>query len=271
MNAICYCGQPCDGTYACGSCTTEAWNALDRLPALLVELDVARTRQVRLTDGTGRTSGSPLPWNESASAMGLRLAARLWALVSACADAHLASTEAAETEPWPRLDTDRGAARWLMCRVEALARVPWGANEMRRLVHLTKRGWHLVDHPPERIFAGPCSLCGHDLYATPGEPVVVCAACQTPEDVDRRREFLLAKVDDQLVTATEMARALTTLGQPVTPERIRQWKHRGRILSRGSSAAGVPVYRVGDVVSLLVAETERAAERAAERSGNQAV
>jgi len=267
VNATCHCGQPCDGTYVCGSCVNDFWNALDGLPNLLTELDVARTRQVRLSDGTGQAGGLPLPWNESASAMGLRLVTRLWALVSACADAHLSSTEEIETEPWPAIDTDRGAARWLMCRAEALARVPWGAEEMRAIVHLGRRGWHLVDHPPERIFAGPCGLCGEDLYATPGEPVVVCGACRTPEDVEERRAFLLAKVDDQLVTATELARALTTLGQPVTPERIRQWKHRGRILTRGSNPAGAPLYRVGDVVSLLVADAERVSTRATSSAG----
>lgn len=260
MNATCRCGQPCDGAYVCGSCTTDLWNVLNRLPDLLDELDIARTRQARLADGTGRTVGRPLPWNEPASRVRAELLHRLWSLVSACADAGIASAEETQREPWPVSGDDRDATRWLMCRVEPLARVPWGPDALD-LVRVAARGWRLVDHPPERIFAGPCGLCGEDLYATPGEPVVVCGACRTPEDVEERRAFLLAKVDDQLVTATEMARALTTLGQPVTPERIRQWKHRGRILARGSNLAGVPVYRVGDVVTLLVAEVERAAER----------
>lgn len=260
MNATCPCGQPCDGAYVCGSCTTGLWNALNRLPGLLAELDVARTRQARLSDGTGRSTGRPLPWNESASSLHGALVHRLWSLVSACADAGLASTEDTQREPWPEFGDNRGATRWLMCRVDPIARQPWGPEALD-LVGLATRGWRLVDHPPEQIFAGPCGLCGEDLYATPGEPVVVCGACRTPEDVEARRAYLLAMVDDQLVTATEMARALTTLGQPVTPERIRQWKHRGRILSRGSNLAGAPVYRVGDVVTLLVTEVERSAER----------
>lgn len=265
MNATCPCGQPCDGTYVCASCTTSVWNTLDRIPDLLDELDVARTRQARLTGG-GRASGRPLPWNDAASRMRGEIEHRLWALVSACADAGLSSSESIGREAWPLSEDSRAATRWLMCRVEALARVPWG-TEALDLVRAATRAWRLVDHPPERVFAGPCGLCGEDLYATPGEPTVVCAACRTPEDVEERRAFLLAKVDDQLVTAAEMARALTTLGQPVTPERIRQWKHRGRILARGSNPAGVPVYRVGDVVSLLVADAERTSERTANRAG----
>lgn len=260
MNATCPCGQPVDGAYLCGSCTTSIWNTLDLVPDVLAELDVARTRQARLTGG-GRTTGRPLPWNDAASRARAEIEHRLWSLVSACADAGIRSGEETHREPWPEFGDDQDASRWLMCRVEAIARVPWAPDALG-LVRAANRGWKLVDHPPERVFAGPCGLCGEDLYATPGEPVVVCAACRTPEDVEERRAFLLAKVDDQLVTATEMARALTTLGQPVTPERIRQWKHRGRILARGSNLAGVPLYRVGDVVSLLVAEVERSAERA---------
>lgn len=260
MNATCPCGQPVDGAFLCGSCTTSIWNTLDLVPDLLAELDVARTRQARLTGG-GRSTGRPLPWNDAASRTRTEVEHRLWSLVSACADAGIPSGEETQREPWPEFGNDYDASRWLMCRVEPIARVPWAPDALG-LVRAANRGWRLVDHPPERVFAGPCGLCGEDLYATPGEPVVVCSACRTPEDVEERRAFLLAKVDDQLVTATEMARALTTLGQPVTPERIRQWKHRGRILARGSNLAGVPVYRVGDVVSLLVSDAERTANRA---------
>ena len=42
---------------------------------------------------------------------------------------------------------------------------------------------------------------------------------------------------------------------PVTPELVRKWKYRGRLVSRGHDTPGSPLYRVGDVVDLLDTRT----------------
>lgn len=117
----------------------------------------------------------------------------------------------------------------------------------------------MIDRPPEEVFAGPCGECGQDLYAAVGAPLVRCPQCGQVYDTEQRRSWLLELVHDQLATGPEISQALTSLALPVTPERIRQWKARNRLLPRGKNQTGRPLYRVGDVAELLMGEAAKGA------------
>ncbi len=100
--------------------------------------------------------------------------------------------------------------------------------------------------------------CGTDLYAMPGDTQVTCPACGARYDVAERRAWLLDAAEDRLATTTEIARAITTLaGQDLTTERLRQWAARGRLTVRARTPDDRPLYRVGDVLSLLHADATR--------------
>lgn len=176
-------------------------------------------------------------------------------------------------------DTLPDLAAWLL-RHPSWIRTHAAAEELYdELVGGIRGGWRAVDRPADLKFLGICPavlvdedsgdewVCGGELYARPAAVYVVCPGCQAPYAVDQRRTSLLDDVADQLLSATEMSRALPgLLAQPVTAAQVRGLAHRGRLASHPPHPLDVraaPRYRVGDVVELL---TELAAENAAKAS-----
>lgn len=256
----CPCGQPAgQASYLCPSCTNSVWNTLDAIPDLLVDLGLSRTRQRHYGTAGSGTNVDALPWSEAASRSLADVRDTMHALVDRCIAARLASTENLHTSIRPasrRLDDIAG---WLQVRVDPIAAQPW-APQALRLVRVHQRALRVIDHPPEHTYAGPCQICGSDLYTLPDQPEVKCPDCGAREDVAARRSYLLGCVNDQLATATEIARALTSLAMPVSSERIRQWKHRQLLEVRATEhRTKHPLYRVGDVIDLLVSDAERLA------------
>jgi hypothetical protein len=66
-------------------------------------------------------------------------------------------------------------------------------------------------------------------------------------------------VRDHLTYAETIARALSGWGWKVTSAQIRGYAHRHRLLAHGADEHERPLYRVGDVVDLLVAATRKGA------------
>jgi hypothetical protein len=115
-----------------------------------------------------------------------------------------------------------------------------------------------VDRPLQLIYVGPCDLCTADLYAHPKSLTVACrqSDCDAEYRVADRREWLLDKAKDQLLSAAEISRALPGLlpqQKKLTDAMIRGWAHRGRIAQRPPHPAKPrePRYRLGDVIDIL--------------------
>lgn len=256
MRALyCACGKPTRAdAYICDVCKDELWRAIGDLPAVGDELDVTLTRQTRMNDqnSTRSTAEKPLPYDTAASDLLHELHSQTRALVTRCVEQRI-DTRGRPDEPGDTLPT---MSRWLLWRIDGITGQPW-APETMQLAKLTQRAEYVIDRPPERSFAGPCDKCGRDLYATAGRASVTCTHCGLTYDLAVRRAWLLEVVDDRLATATEIARALTSLELPVTSERIRQWAHRERIVSNGHDRLGRALYRIGDVVDLLVDTAEK--------------
>jgi hypothetical protein len=147
--------------------------------------------------------------------------------------------------------------------------------------------------PAERVYLGICSApvevpvgddgdsvmqeCQRDLYGAKDRRAVVCPDCGWEFDADGRRRVMLGAMEDQLLTATEMSRALPSyLEQPLTASMVRGYALRGRLLAHGTADAdpddgvveGVlvvagrrraPRYRVGDVLDVLAEMSAREA------------
>lgn len=138
--------------------------------------------------------------------------------------------------------------------------------------------------------AVPETTCQRALYVDPEAAFIDCPACDARWKVADRRAWLLKAAEDSLGNAATIATALTRLEQPVTADRIYKWKERGRLKVHGREAPppcrehqgigrqpqaceacrakeGAPLYRLGDVVDLLVeaarAEEARSRKRAA--------
>lgn len=121
-----------------------------------------------------------------------------------------------------------------------------------------------IDKPRQhdgQDYAGPCGAvfnngtCEHQLWVKHGTPTVTCPRCDTVWDVKARRESALAAAADLTATAGMISRALTAQGVTVTPENIRTWKARGRLVAVRENRAGQPLYRIGDVVALTKGKT----------------
>ncbi|MEV4158996.1 hypothetical protein [Nonomuraea dietziae] len=156
-------------------------------------------------------------------------------------------------------------ADWLARRVELLRHHSAGAEAVDELLEAVRQAEPVVDRPAERNFLGICSArlenggeCDSELYAPPGSSTASCRQCQTQHSVWERRQVLLTEAEEVLGTAVEISRAVTQLGQEVTPERVRQWAHRGRLAVAdylderyGEGLRTRPLYRLGDVLDLL--------------------
>jgi DNA-directed RNA polymerase subunit RPC12/RpoP len=162
------------------------------------------------------------------------------------------------------------AAEWLSGCLEWLRHRPDGANAFNSLETAARTVASLVDSPPPLEYAGPCyadlpdgGQCQEHLYAIKGAPTVRCPACGTRSSMDGRREWLLREAEAVLAHATDIAKALTSLGQPVSASKIRNLAARGRIVAHGHDARDRPLYRVGEVRAVLNDMERRALSRAA--------
>lgn len=242
-----------------GSCTEHGEHVhLAEWQRFLTALsDAERAEIAEVTQGlTVRVQ--PLPFDDTASRV---LRAIRSALVG------WVRTVITQGDRWPR-DTSVAMCRWLLKRVPAIRVHDEGPGLLDSVTELTETARRTIDLCPDLWFAGVCGapvadgLCGERLYAEMTAGKVDCTSCGAAHDVGERRADLLAAADDQLETATHLARALTRLGEPVTPERIRKWRERGRLTEHGVDMDGHPTYRVGDVIDLLEQDRERTERRA---------
>ncbi len=161
----------------------------------------------------------------------------------------------------------------LVGRLRRRADAAEGFDELHAACELIAR---LVDNPPARWYAGPCGAqlvepvgerCETDLYARIGAGQVRCPDCGARWDAARRRDWLIGQAHDTLAHAGWMATALSSLlDRRITPEQIRGYAHRGRLVAHGRDEMGRPVYRVGDLLDVL-ARPRASLGRAALTSG----
>jgi hypothetical protein len=232
---------------------------------LAAELATSHARQSRSgrAGGGSRPAERPVPWDDRASvaAAALRNALVTWA--------RLVAEESGDV-----LDVrdDLGdIAAWLLPRVEWLRHHPDGASAVEDICTAVEYVETVVDRAPDYWYAGPCShehptedgtlICPEQLYVAPGARQVDCPRCGASWTVEERRKWLLAAAHDALAHAAWAARAITWLGEPIDETRIRQWKRRGRIQVRDVDVAGRPLYRIGDIIDLLLKDACDAAAR----------
>ncbi|MFD9943210.1 hypothetical protein ACFWYW_14545 [Nonomuraea sp. NPDC059023] len=238
------------------------------------DLDIALARQARLGTGGRRGGGeTPLPYAPEASEAIwiLRTALVGWIRVleetdpaqptgPTCSTCEHGSCRLI-TYRTPAPDTLAGMADWLTRRIESLRHHEAAGEAVEEITNAVRQATHAIDRPADRVYLGICSVslegggeCDTDLYARPHAPVMTCLHCGTQHSIQLRRAILLAAAEDVLGTATEVARALSGLGQHVTPSMIRGYAHRGRLALRGTDSADHPLYRLGDVLALILRE-----------------
>jgi hypothetical protein len=147
---------------------------------------------------------------------------------------------------------------YLAANVDWLMHRPDAADALDELHAALDQLRDVVDTAPDLWYAGPCNVCGRDLYCKPEAAEVECRQCGLVYPMTDRRAWLLAHVDDQLARTVDVARALSGFGYDVTRHRIATWRDRGKIEPAGVDEQGRSLYRVGDVRDLLEADERKA-------------
>lgn len=244
-----YCDQPSHGSFLCGSCTRTLGRDLDSVPILLEDLEVTICRQDKISEASGRSTDErplPLRLGPVEARRDLAETLRVW---SSHMRAHARGGHALA------VTVALSSAAYLRANLDAIAidrDAGQIADEIGYAVLMSQRA---VDKPLQHVYVGPC-VCGADLYAHPRAADVTCknTPCEREYPVKERREWLLEQISDQLLTATEISRAIPNLlQQQITASMIRGLAHRGKLTAHPPlpDRPREPVYRIGDAVALL--------------------
>lgn len=259
MTNECRCGKPTrDNAYVCDQCADALARALSEIPWLADELEVTMTKQRGLpTEGGSASFEKALPWHEKAGDARRMLHGLLATWCRFCDDEGVRNQS-----PIVGLPTDNLVAmsRWLLWRVDGLTLLDIGLEAVDEITDAVADCHRIIDRRPDRWYAGPCVTedCAADLYASRRDGTVSCRVCGAGYDVAERRAWLLTEAEDRLAPAVEIARAVSWLGaEPLTGDRVRQWAKRGLIAVRGHDTGGRPLYRIGDAIDRLAADTQK--------------
>lgn len=265
----------------CGACSSELRRELEAVPGLVEDLDLAISRQTRLTGGRvgGHSPEKPLAWNERASEAADHLAAILlgWARVlvasvnvlhgPTCGGCAHPSCMYADLGREPHRHPAHVAA-WLHRHAGALIAHPAGPDAVEEILVAVRNARWATDSPPrDLVYAGPCNECDADLYARPDASRVACRWCRDEDgdrlvyDVQDRRKWMQQALEDWELTAPAIARALTSLIRPIKPALLHTWVARGRLLPSGLDDRRRMLFRVGDVIDLMAASEAKRGER----------
>lgn len=257
------CGhRPVDtpAAYACPACTTTARTRLDQIADTTPAARDVATGATRRGTPTRGSSGSRLPLDLGAQARldAAQAAITTWAR-------HVRDDLGATV-------TDHGdplitAARYLAAHLDWIRHERY-VDEAYRDIHAAARViTGIVDRPTGQVLVGACD-CGTVLYAKATAATIACRHCARRWDVAGSRDTLRQALDDKLATAAQIAGLAITSDPDLDRQRVRRtinvWGHRGPdhggIETRGHSASGDPLYRVGDVIPrVLAAHAGRAA------------
>ena len=151
---------------------------------------------------------------------------------------------------------------WLRDQLTWLSRRAEGAEAVAEIVDALEQVSTIVDRPPDLNYLGPCTNCGHSLYVKPSNQTYVeCDACIHVHNADQLRQRALMAAQDSLAHSSLISRAVTMLGESVSPVQISRWVAKGRLVVRQHDRNGRPMYRVGDVIELARAEMAKRASR----------
>jgi hypothetical protein len=268
-NPICQvasCDRPVADAYVCSRCAHDLERALGDIPAVVHQLNLTLAKQTRYADRNERGGNEqPLPMDPAASDAIDQLRGHLENWAKMISEIRGYQIPIAETLSRPaNLDI---LSRWMLNHVEWLRHHEAGHDCVEELTTDMRVARRVIDRPPDRWYAGPCTAlmadgypCNADMYAQADKGNVGCPDCGAVYDVAKRRAWLLAEAEDTLATTTEVCRALTTLaGVELTAASIRGYVHRGQLLAHGIRD-GKQTFRLGDVVGIvMVAATTRKA------------
>lgn len=236
---------------------------------LWAELEVTLTRQHKLAStSAGRPSDdTPVMFHEAASDAkgGLARFVWYWAYVLWNENQHLNFT--AKTVP--------AACAWMAGLPGLLATLPNAEEMWEDITREVRQARRVIDAPLSRVYLGRCGapvaearVCDQHLYGIKDRPTVRCPVCGAEWGTAERQKRLVALVEDKTVTAVDVSRLLSAIGIQIAPSTVRTYAQarevngvavEPRLLPVGRGPRNRPLYRVGDVLDIFLANQERAA------------
>jgi hypothetical protein len=241
------CGRPTpDQAYVCQLHADRLARALGDVPALWDELDTVLTKQARYAAAEFRRGEQALPFNPAASELGwvLRNTMSTWC--------RLIAEERGRV--LPESDTPAAVAGWLLNHTTWLRHHRAGHEAVEEITSVVREIRNVVDRPAPRIYAGPCSDCGKDMYAKPEAATVECRPCGVEYSVPDMIAWMRGELTGKLVTAREATILLGRLGVQVSQKTVEKWNLRKRLTSHGE-IEGKRVYLFDDLLMLAAGNT----------------
>jgi hypothetical protein len=239
-------GRGCDAAlrrdeFLCRPCVRAAVRALDRLPALLAELETTIARQSRGAGSSGHAApGSRLPINLTALAKRNHeqiIVAFACELGYQPTTFDLPGVVTAVTEDPTKLRT----------RLDG--------PEFARAIHTAASEWrNVVDPGSEMVFAGRCTVCLAALRTTRDSLTTRCRSCGTEYDTTVLLAHVDQRVHDAVLPVGEVRDVVAKrVGLRVAAATVRKWRQRMKLSTWCLVEDRTEVCRVGDYLDLAKA------------------
>lgn len=249
------CGSPTgDSANLCRTHTDDLRDRITPVPVLVQDLEVTLTRQSRTTqqDG-GRSTETPLPWNENASAKAFELNATLnaWALDTS----RLGEDERDLLADVRHTDTAL-VAEWLIRNLPTLRQHPEAGQAYDEITESIREAHRAIDRPADPTPFGECGtqhvdvVCRTVLYGYLDRPTVSCPGCGVQHSTAERLVWMLDHLRGMLATIPELVGIARLAGKRTSDDKLRLMASRGRFEQIGDNR-GKPTYRVADVLKAL--------------------
>lgn len=250
----CTCDKPTrDNAEVCDDCLDDFAKVLGDVTWLDAELDTTIAKLHAAGDAGSPSAEKPLPIHIEASNRRETLRHELVMLVRFCVEEGVRASDPSAGLPE---NTIVAMSRWLLWRVDGLAFNDMSAEFMASITAAVVACQRIIDLPPERAYAGPCSECKKDLYHRRGAAEVTCSECGSRFDVGELWAWMTSQVRDQLVTAQEGAALLCKFDLETAQDTIRKWRDRGLVVERGHKPIGegrsVRMYAFGDLLDVAM-------------------
>jgi hypothetical protein len=187
------------------------------------------------------------------------------------------------------------AAQFLVTQLPWLAHAtdeqggPYAASVFAEIRDCASRMRATVEGPADRRYLGPCgapiteidqiideygedpatglmaSRCDGAVWGRNGAATGRCNTCKAEYQRAERQDWIDTLRRDWLYRASEIEEAYPQ----IKADTIRQWLHRGLLVSHGTYAGG-PLFKVGEVLDLAAADKARREEIRAERDRRRA-
>lgn len=245
------CLRPSPDSMLCATETAWLRKDLKNLPMWMGQLQLTYSRQSQTGTGNGgKAAETPVAFDPDASRIKDEVANTVGTWIRAFED----------LGDMGDLDNTMSAwCGWLLRHINRIRGHEAVGEFCRDMSAAVRKVQRKVDIPPDRLFCGPCDVCGTDLYAPSGKDEVVCRRCAEiagPDaqvnhyDVQDRRQWLLETARASLGTAQEILTAVPGMfGVTINSGTFKSWVSRDRLVAKGSRG-GVPLYSIDDALTL---------------------